>query len=310
MNEFKHQIEVYKPPRPSNQLPVIYQPSKHVQGNNLVYRFSRLFLLCIVIGIVPFLFAGYFFVYSQSTTQIEPVQQLDSSDLSLHTAYYSSVNVAKPTKLINTPVIKLNDMIPDIFEASKQKVAPFIISFETKKPVIFLGIDDGLVKNPEALEFFKSRKWPVTLFLNKNHVDQNPAYFKSILATGANLGNHTNTHPNLLKLDYAAQKKEICDSQEESKKTFGITPKLFRPPYGNYNENTLKAAKECGLVAVIGWKARVDEGKVWYQVGDKLNKGEVVLMHFRPQIMDDLKAFEAEITKQNLTVGNLEEWVK
>lgn len=201
-------------------------------------------------------------------------------------------------------------IVPDIFKASEKPNTPFLISLETKKPVIFLGIDDGLVKNPEALEFFKKHKWPVTLFLNQMYFKENPGYFKTILDSGANLGNHTNTHLNLLKLSYEQQKREICDAQNVYKDSFGITPKFFRPPYGNYNDNTLKAAKSCGITAVIGWKARVDEGKVWYQVGDKLNAGEIILMHFRPQIMDDLKAFEAEINRQKLTVENLNEWVK
>jgi peptidoglycan/xylan/chitin deacetylase (PgdA/CDA1 family) len=216
-----------------------------------------------------------------------------------------------PASIIKKDVPEyLLPITPDIFQASTQNIAPFITSLETKKPVVFLGIDDGMVKNPEAIAFFKKHKWPVTLFLNQNHVDENPQYFKDILATGANLGNHTNTHPNLVKLSYKEQKKEICASQETAKTTFGVTPKLFRPPYGNYNQDTLKAAKECGLTAVIGWRARVDEGKVWFQSGDKVNRGDIVLMHFRPQVMDDLKAFETEVTKQQLAVGNLEEWVK
>jgi peptidoglycan/xylan/chitin deacetylase (PgdA/CDA1 family) len=201
-------------------------------------------------------------------------------------------------------------ILPDVYKASEKAVEPFLFALETKKPVIYIGIDDGVVKNPEALEFFKKHKWPVTIFPNQIYFKENPDYFKAILDSGANLGNHTNTHPNLIKLTYEQQKKEICDSQDAYKSSFGITPKLFRPPFGNYNENTLKAARACGLTATIGWKARVDEGKVWYQVGEKLNAGEIVLMHFRPQVMDDLRAFETEITKQNLTVANMEEWIQ
>jgi peptidoglycan/xylan/chitin deacetylase (PgdA/CDA1 family) len=209
---------------------------------------------------------------------------------------------------IKTPIV--SKILPDVYKASDKTVAPFLFALETKKPVIFIGIDDGVVKNPEALEFFKKHKWPLTIFPNQIYFKENPEYFKTILDSGANLGNHTNTHPNLIKLSYEQQKKEICDSQNSYKEAFGITPKLFRPPFGNYNDNTLKAARACGLVATIGWKARVDEGKVWYQLGDKLNAGEIVLMHFRPQVMDDLRAFETEITKQNLTVANLEEWIQ
>jgi peptidoglycan/xylan/chitin deacetylase (PgdA/CDA1 family) len=209
------------------------------------------------------------------------------------------------TKKPNVPTI-----IPDIYNASAESTAPFLTNIETKKPVIFIGIDDGVKKIPEAVEFFKQRKWPTTLFLNQVYYKDDPEYFKQILATGSNLGNHTYNHPNLNKLSYEDQKKEICEFQNDSKKVFGVAPKLFRPPYGNYTETTLRAARDCGIVAVIGWKARVDEGKVWYQVGDKLRAGEIVLMHFRPQMMDDLKAFEEEITRQGLTVANLEDWIK
>jgi peptidoglycan/xylan/chitin deacetylase (PgdA/CDA1 family) len=267
-------------------------------------------MLCILAGSV-------WLSYGIITTARANVNKNINLDVTVESA--SVPKISKLTTIIpDTPASIITKDVPeyllpispDIFNVSSQNIAPFITSLETKKPVIFLGIDDGVVKNPEAIAFFKKHRWPVTLFLNQNHVDENPQYFKDILITGANLGDHTNTHPNLAKMSYKDQKKEICASQETSKTTFGITPKLFRPPYGNYNQDTLKAAKECGLIATIGWKARVDEGKVWFQSGNKLNRGDIVLMHFRPQIMDDLKAFEAEITKQQLAIGNLEEWVK
>ena len=199
---------------------------------------------------------------------------------------------------------------PEPIKVSDQKLAPVILSIKTDKPIIFLGIDDGEVTNPEFLKFFEDRKWSFTLFPNKTHYDKNPEFFKSLLATGAVLGNHTMNHPNLNKLSYADQKKEICASQEAYQKDFGIKPKLFRPPFGNYNKNTQQAVKDCGMVAIVNWKARVDEDKMWYQVGDKLNKGEIVLMHFLPNMMQDLKAFEDEISKQGLVVGNLDEWIE
>jgi hypothetical protein len=33
-------------------------------------------------------------------------------------------------------------------------------------------------------------------------------------------------------------------------------------------------------------------------------------MHFRPRIMEDLKAFDDEITKQGLSVQNLNDWIE
>jgi peptidoglycan/xylan/chitin deacetylase (PgdA/CDA1 family) len=218
------------------------------------------------------------------------------------------VNI-KNNEKIDEPKI-YNKIKPEPTKVSDQSTAPLINQIKTDKPVIFLGIDDGEVTSPEALKFFQDRKWPVTLFINKIHYDKNISYFKSILDSGANLGDHTINHPNLNKLSYEAQKKEICNSQDAYQKDFGTKPKFFRPPFGNFNKNTQKAAKDCGMIAIFNWKARVDEGKMWYQVGDKLNKGEIVLMHFRPRMMEDLKAFEDEINKQGFEVGDLSKWVE
>ena len=35
--------------------------------------------------------------------------------------------------------------------------------------------------------------------------------------------------------------------QDVIEKRFGKRPTLFRPPYGNYNQDTLRAAKSCGI---------------------------------------------------------------
>ncbi len=231
-------------------------------------------------------------------------------DLSPKPQSRQSSVINSSSQIASSVVIEKSKINPDPIKVSDQKIAPLINNIKTNKPVIFLGIDDGLEQKPEVLKFFQDRKWSFTLFPNKIHYDKNPEYFKSILATGAVLGNHTINHPNLNKLSYDQQKKEICAAQEAYKKDFGTTPKLFRPPFGNYNKNTQQAVKDCGMKAMVNWKARVDEGKMWYQVGDKLNKGEIVLMHFRPKMMEDLKAFEEEINKQGLQVGNLDEWIE
>lgn len=234
-----------------------------------------------------------------------------SSKILTATSSANKISLASNSSLVNSSLSKdvRSVITPDKTIISDQKIAPLINELKTDKPVIFLGIDDGIERNPEALKFFEQRKWSVTLFLNKIYYDKDPSFFKSILDTGANLGNHTINHPNLSKLTYEQQKKEICAAQEAYKKDFGITPKFFRPPYGNYNSNTQKAVKDCGMIAMINWKARVDQSKVWYQAGDKLKKGEIVLMHFRPKMIEDLKAFEDEIKKQGLEVANLNDWL-
>lgn len=214
-----------------------------------------------------------------------------------------------PVIVENGPSTTVIAAYQDKYYASSQAKAPVLYSIKTSKPVIFLGIDDGIKKSPEALEYFRSKRWPMTMFINQVYYKENIDYFKDIINSGANIGSHTINHLDLTKLNYEQQKKEICNAQDGYLKDFGSKAKFLRPPYGNFNENTEIAAKACGHIAIIHWKARIDEGKVFYQSGNKLNAGDIVLMHFRPRIMEDLKAFDDEITKQGLSVQNMNDWI-
>jgi hypothetical protein len=256
------------------------------------------------------------FQSQELSTSLESNNNTTQSNLDLEVSEKKPESRASSTfsqaELMQIQVIEENkttNIEPEPFKVSDQILAPVLIEIPTEKPVIFLGIDDGQVLNEEARKFLISKKWPVTLFINKKHYDSDKKYFQSILDAGAVLGDHTSNHPNLVKYNYEQQKIEICGSQKDYQLDFGITPKLFRPPYGNFNNATKQAVKDCGMIALINWKARVEDGMVYYQQGDKLIKGQIVLMHFVPSVLEDLKAFEAEITKQGLVVGNLNEWV-
>ncbi len=73
---------------------------------------------------------------------------------------------------------------------------------------------------------------------------------------GVTLNNHTLHHPYLPGLSYAEQKREICGMQDVIEKRYGERPTLFRPPYGNYNRDTLRAAKAWHRYAPI-WNEEV-----------------------------------------------------
>ncbi|WP_328605859.1 polysaccharide deacetylase family protein [Amycolatopsis sp. NBC_00345] len=172
----------------------------------------------------------------------------------------------------------------------------------TDKPYVFITMDDGAVKDPSALEEIQHSGGHPVLFLNQRYVKGHEAYFKSILdTTGAVLGDHTVNHPNLKGKPLAFQQKEICDDADAFKTGLGVRPTLFRPPFGNYDQNTLQAAANCGMRVAVLWSASVNDGVVQFQVGDKLRPGDIVLMHFRKTFKEDYEAFLAQAKKDGLT---------
>lgn len=200
--------------------------------------------------------------------------------------------------------------MPDSVAMPAQTSAHLVSKIDTNLPVVFLTIDDGQIKNNKAVEFINQRQWPVTLFLTDKYAKEDYDYFKKFAKNDTTIQNHTLSHVFLNELSYNQQKDEICQASEKIARIYNKKPSLLRPPGGFYNYNTLASARECGINAVVMWSAKVDGGNVQFQRGNSLVPGDIVLMHFRPKVMEDLAAFEAEITKQNLHVARLEEWIK
>ncbi|AHI00625.1 polysaccharide deacetylase family protein [Kutzneria viridogrisea] len=180
--------------------------------------------------------------------------------------------------------------------------APVIRHIATDKPYVFITMDDGAVRDPQALQLIRDSGARPTLFLNDRYVKGHEDYFKQLQDTDQLvIGNHTVNHPDLKKLSYAAQKKEICDNSDAFQKAFGQRPTLFRPPFGNYNDDTLRAVADCGLKAVVLWTAAVNDGVVQFQANGKLKPGDIVLMHFRKTFVQDYTAFLNRAKQDGLT---------
>jgi peptidoglycan/xylan/chitin deacetylase (PgdA/CDA1 family) len=180
--------------------------------------------------------------------------------------------------------------------------APVIKKIPTDKPYVFITMDDGAIQDPSALQLIKDSGLRPTLFLNEKYFKGHEDYFKAIQdQTGAEINDHTMTHPNLRGKPYDAQKKEICGDADAIAAAFGKRPLLFRPPFGNYDANTQKAVVDCGMKALVLWTAAVNDGVVQFQSGDKLKAGDIVLMHFRKTFVEDYRAFLERAKQDGVT---------
>ncbi|MGW6968907.1 polysaccharide deacetylase family protein [Streptomyces zaomyceticus] len=194
---------------------------------------------------------------------------------------------------------------------------PVISEIPTTEKIVFITIDDGAEKDPEFVTMMKDLRIPVTMFLTDSAIRGDYAYFAPLVAQGHGLANHTLTHPNLRTLSQDAQRREICGQQTKLKDRYGTAPRLFRPPYGNWNEATRAAAAECGVDAIVLWRESMQIKNMQYQRGDrKLHPGDIVLAHFRGpselkgRTMTEMTAtMLRRIQEQGFTVARLEDYV-
>ena len=188
--------------------------------------------------------------------------------------------------------------------------AAHLSRIETADPVAFITIDDGYVRHPEALALIRDSGVPVTLFLISSVAAEDPKFFSDIREQAdATIQAHTVTHARLKGLSYEAQRREICGSADQLQALFGTRPTLFRAPGGLKDANTLAAVHDCGMKAVFFWKEAVNDGHVQFQEGDRIQAGDVVLMHFRQTFVEDYLAALQGIKDAGLTPARLEDYL-
>ena len=175
---------------------------------------------------------------------------------------------------------------------------------------MFLTLDDGTTQDPDVGRLLADAHSPSSLFVLASFIDSAPNYFAGITRkAGGQIQNHTVSHSDLATLSYDQQKQEICGASDVIFRMYGERPQLFRPPYGSFNDDTLRAAADCEIKVVVHWRALVQDGVMYYQAGDSLRPGNIVLMHFTDNFKQDLETFTREARRAHLTPQPLEAWL-
>ncbi|MDQ0750698.1 peptidoglycan/xylan/chitin deacetylase (PgdA/CDA1 family) [Streptomyces africanus] len=192
---------------------------------------------------------------------------------------------------------------------------PVVDHVRTPDRVVFLTYDDGAERDPSFVGLVRERRLPVSMFLTDSVVGPGYGHFARLRAVGASLQNHTLDHSALRGLPYAGQRAEICGQQYKLRSRFGLRPRLFRPPYGLYDTTTLRAAADCGIRAVVLWRASLNpDGTLTYTRGKPaLRPGDVISVPSGESasltLTERTERLLREIERRGLRVGRLENYL-
>ncbi len=262
----------------------------------------------------------------QQPLQAPPARALDSYATELRAAHAARTAAAKRWGLEQVPLAappapkkKPRITTREGFEVDGHReldLPPVFTTVPTEEKVVFLTIDDGAEKDPEFLHMMSELKIPYTAFLSDYVIKDDYGYFGKMRDRGVGLQNHTLNHPYLPGLSYARQKREICGMQEVVEERYGERPVLFRPPFGNYDKDTLRAAKSCGIEYAPLWNEEVFVDRWEYREWDReLRPGDIVLSHFRGRgewkgtMPDMIRRFLDKVTAEGYAVGRLEDYL-
>ena len=180
-------------------------------------------------------------------------------------------------------------------------------SLPSVKGKIFLTVDDGIVKSATTAAILKAT--PSTLFPIGGEVRKNPGWFLALSRTGRVIEDHTASHTRLAGQSLTVQTAAICRGRDEVKAATGVTPTLFRPPFGSYDLTTLEAGVACGMKYVVLWDVTLQAGDLttW---GGRLKSGDIVLMHFTRTFASDFKILKSRMAVEHLGFANLADYIQ
>jgi len=149
-----------------------------------------------------------------------------------------------------------------------------------------------------------------TVFPTGSNAQSNASLMQAYKNAGLQIGNHSWDHPHLVNLSQSDIQSQLSRSQQVIHQTAGVTPTIFRPPYGETNQTLKNVESSLGLREVT-WDVDSNDwnnasADAIRQAAARLTNGQIILMHdwpaatqqALPNILSDLKS-------RNLCTGHI-----
>jgi polysaccharide deacetylase family sporulation protein PdaB len=142
----------------------------------------------------------------------------------------------------------------------------------------------GNSNTDELLAILEEHGVYATFFVTGEFVDKFPDDVRRIHAAGHEIANHSDSHPRIRGMNL---NRLIEDTREAERKIMLVTgerPSLYRSPYGEYDENSIKTIEGLGYkfiqwsVDSIDWQ-EPDPATIIKRITDKTVPGSILLFH-------------------------------
>ena len=163
----------------------------------------------------------------------------------------------------------------------------------------------------KILDILDEYEAKATFFIGGCWADDNVDSVREIYNRGHEVGSHGYFHKDHSKMSHDANLEEIRPSIKLLDMISGVQTKLFAPPSGAFNENTLTACASLGLRVImwsrdtIDWRDK-DKNLIIQRATKNLKAGEIILMHPKDvtvQSLPEILTYIRENGLKTLTVS-------
>ena len=168
--------------------------------------------------------------------------------------------------------------------AIKRELPVYCVEREDSVITVSFDASWGGSQTLKILDLLDEYEAKATFFLVGIWVDKYPELVKEIHARGHEIGNHSDTHPQMSKLSESQIRQELKGMSDKVEALTGQRPTLFRPPYGDYDNKVVTVARAEGYEVVqwsvdsLDWKNKGAEDLI-RRATAKVEKGDIILFH-------------------------------
>ena len=170
------------------------------------------------------------------------------------------------------------------FGSAPRLVPIYNVDIKDKKVAITFDSAWGADKTLRIIEILKQYNANATFFLVGFWAEEYPEMVKALDDAGIEIGTHSNTHPDFTTLSENDMRLELQTSIDTIKKITNKDIKLFRAPFGAYNNTLLNLTDSMGLktiqwdVDTLDWKG-LSGLEICERVMNRVKSGSIILNH-------------------------------
>ena len=167
--------------------------------------------------------------------------------------------------------------------AEGRKIPIYCVDRDDNYVAISFDAAWGADKTRQIMDVCESYNVKATFFLVGFWIDKYPEMVAEISSRGFEIGTHSSTHPQMSKLSAEKCRDELTTSCRKLVDITGKPVQVFRPPFGDYNNQLIDVATELGLYTIqwsvdsLDWK-----GLSAVQIAERCQKaqsGDIILCH-------------------------------
>ena len=181
----------------------------------------------------------------------------------------------------------------------ERKLPIYCVQTDESKVSVSFDAAWGADDTDELLRILKENNVKATFFLCGYWVEKYPDEVKKISEAGHDLGNHSATHPHMSQLTAEQITDELQKCHQNVKDLTGIEMDLFRPPFGEYDNEVIETAAANGYHTIqwdidsLDWKEQGAQAEINQVLNHKhLGNGSIILFHndakYTPKVLDTI----------------------